>query len=133
MSVVSREIAEQEVGKWLDFKRVSERRRKDLADTIDALVDAVEDGSLTLEEGMKFKQTLKFPIKTNDTETAELTFKPRITVGEVQTKLKGVKATDTDERLNAYMSALTGQPMGVIKALDTDDQRTGLAIAVFFL
>ena len=62
----------------------------------------------------------------------KLVFKPRLTVGEIHNNLKGIKSNDTDARIYAYIAALTDQPIGVIRSLDTEDYRVASSIVVFF-
>lgn len=132
MEKVTREIAITEVESWLDYKKISEKKREVYKDNIDTLVDAVVEGFLTLQDDKSFVQTLRFdtggerPIK-------ELTYKPRLKMSTIHSHLQGVKSTDADLRVCAYMAALTGNPKAVIQALDTEDYSIGQAIAIFFL
>jgi hypothetical protein len=47
--------------------------------------------------------------------------------------MQGVKASDGDGRVCAYVAALSSQPKEVIKHLDTEDYAIATAVAVFFL
>lgn len=133
MGRVEREVALKEVEAWLDYKRVKSKKRESYQDQIDVLVDAVSDGSLVLDdESFELTYNLIFPFGEEEKIT-ELKFKPRLSVGEVNKYMRGVQATDIDKRLQAYVSALTGQPKGVIQAIDTEDSSVINAIVVFFL
>jgi len=132
---VSREVAETEINKWLDFKCIKPRRRTDLKAAIDMLVDAVEDGDLILEKNNNLIHKLMMGIQNEEGEktVGSLTYTPRVNVGLVHKKLKNVQHDDAEGRLIAYVSQLTGQPTAVIEAIDTTDFGIAQAIATFFL
>ena len=130
---VALDVAIEEVNKWLDYKRVNDKKRESYKENIETLVDAVADGYLRLnQEDHKFILELKFPTD-GESPVKSLEFKPRIKVSQVHQHLQGVKSTDADGRLLAYVAALTSQPSGIIKGLDTEDYNVALAIAIFFL
>lgn len=133
--VISREIATTEVNSWLDYKKVNDKKRETYKDNIDTLIEAVMDGSLVLDSETKIlKQTLRFPIgEDKDVAVSVLEFKPRLKVSTVHAHLQGVKSTDADGRLCAYMAALTSKPKELLKAMDTEDYNVGMGIAIFFL
>jgi len=132
---VSREVAETEIEKWLDYKCIKPRTRENLELAIDMLIDGIEDGDLILEKNNNLILKLMLPIQNSEGEkTVEnLTFTPRINVGEVHKKLKNVDNDDAEGRLIAYVSQLTGQPTAVIEKFDTVDFKLAQAIATFFL
>jgi hypothetical protein len=136
MQKISKEIATSEVNSWLDYKKISEKKRESFRENIDSLISAIEDGVISLSgETKEFTQTLHFPLKDdagNDTITA-LKYKARIKVDAVQSQLKNAKSSDAHEMIATYMSVLTGQPKAIIKSLDTEDYSLGNNIAIFFL
>lgn len=129
---VSRDVAKKEVDKWLDYKRVSDKKRETYEDNIETLTDAIAAGDLILDENHSLIQKLVFPIKSEQ-PVNELEYKARLKVSTVHTHLNGVKSTDADGRICAYVAALTSKPKDVIKGLDTEDYSIAQAIAVFFL
>lgn len=132
MSKVTKEIAVRDITEWLDYKKVSQNKREFQKDTVETLVDAIQDGWLVLKEDKQFEMKLKFPLgEGSDLDT--LTFKSRIKTSTIANHLKGVKATDVDGRLLAYVAALTSQTRALIGDLDTEDQSLAQAIAVFFV
>ncbi len=139
MNKITAEIAEQEVQNWLEFKKVSERKRENYKDNIETIVNAMVDGVLVLEpDTFTFKQTLKHKIAPDEKSQQsgsieELEYKPRITVRQVQMQLQGIKASDVQGMILGYACALTGKPKGILAALDTEDFNTVQAIAIFFL
>jgi len=125
--------ANAEIEKWLDFKKVSAKKRIAYADNIATLAEAISEGSLSLnDETFVLTQNLKFPIG-EQLSIPQFTFKPRVAVGDLNNAMNGVKATDAEGRINAYISALTNQSKEVIKKLDTEDFTIPQAIAVFFI
>jgi hypothetical protein len=132
MGKVNRELAEQTVDKWLDYKRVKPAKRESYKASIENIIDAVEEGSLILnEETHELEYTLDIPI--GESKIQVLKFRPRLTVGEINKRLKGVSPKEADARVVAYVSALTGQNSGVIEMLDTNDYDVCQAISVFFM
>lgn len=136
MSKISREQATNEINSWLDYKKVGEKKREAYADSIEALVSAVENGSLSLTPEKVLVQELSFPIGEDGKDTMAvktLEFKPRLKISTVHNHLQGVKSTDADGRVHAYVAALTSKPKDLIRAMDTEDFSTSQAIAIFFL
>lgn len=129
MSKVSQEVAEREVNEWLDFKRIKTSRRKDLEDQIEGLVNLVMEGDMVILEDKTIELALGQPLDSK----SKLTFKPRLSLREVQPRLREVKPGDADGRLMAYICALTGESMGVLGLMDTVDYTACTNIAVFFL
>lgn len=131
-SAVTIEVAQVAMDKWLNYKRVGERKRDSNADSIEVMMDGFEDGSLTLnEETHEITHTLCFPLGENEA-VKQLTYKPRVSVGVLQSYLTKTKSGDADGRVTAYVQALTGQTSNIIKGLDTEDNRIAQAIALFF-
>ena len=128
---VSPQVAMQEVERWLDLKRIKASKRESNADTIEGLAESFEDGTLTLDDKGSITMNLTFGIGENES-IKQLKFKPRISVGEIHQSLKGIKGTDADARIIAYMAALTGQMPAVIRKLDTTDHGIASGIVVFF-
>lgn len=132
MQKVLREVAEQEVQSWLDYKKVSDSRREEKAEQIKALVNAIADGQVILNEDYTLTQVLLSEVGV-EVKIKELTFKARLSGAQIQTYLQGVKPTDIDGRLYGYIAALTGQPKEVVRNLDTEDLTVAQNIAFFFL
>ena len=133
--VISKDVAIKEVDRWLDYKRIKPRKRENLSDNIEAMVDAVMDGTLVLEKNYDWTHNLTFPLENDKGEVTvdKLSYKSRIMVRDINSRMKGIKAGDGDARVIGYVSALTGEPAGVLNTLDTEDQAIFLHIATFFL
>lgn len=132
MIAVSKEIATQEINKWLDFKKVNDKKKEAQKDQIESLVDALVDGSLVLNADFVLTQTLKFPTE-GELKIISLDFKPRLKMQAIHNAMGGVKSGDVDGRVLAYIAALTSTPKAVIKDLDTEDYSISQSIAIFFL
>lgn len=134
MEKITRDVAEAEVTKWLDKKKITASTRERNEDYIETIVDYVMDGTLILEDDFKWTHNLLFPIESDSKATIEsISYKPRLTDNDTRPKMAGVKAGDADGRLTGYICALTGQARGVISALDSQDKKIAMAIAIFFL
>lgn len=132
MAKVNIEVATADIQRWLDAKRISERKRTNQNESIISLIDAVCDGDLKVNENCELVQSLIHPIG-DEKMISELTYKSRIQIGQIHEYLKNVKPGDADGRIVAYISALTGNTPAVIKKMDTEDYSIAQSIAVFFL
>lgn len=133
MTVVPETLAAQEIESWLDYKKISDRKRETNADTIASMTEAISEGVLTLDSNSYvLTHKLKFPVGT-EVETKELKIKPRVKVGDIHQQMKGVKATDVDERIIAILAALTDKPKAFLKSLDAEDYSVLQNIAIFFI
>ena len=128
-NAVSHEVAEKEVNKWLDFRRVRKKKREENESSIKDMIEAFEEGILSLDEKTNvIKQALIF-------ETAGkkvFSFKPTMTVGEGQRRLKGIKAGEHQLMLSAYVAELTGEASEIIRQMNTEDYGISRTIAGFF-
>jgi len=132
MAAVAKDVAAKEIERWLDAKKVNERKREAYADSIETLTDAVSDGVLTVDGEHNLVQLLKFPTE-GEVPVTSLKYKPRLKVATIHLHLQGVKTSDADGRILAYIAALTGTPKEIVRSLDTEDYSIGQAIAIFFL
>ena len=132
MNKVSIEVAESEIKKWLDYKKIGPTKQEQNKDNIKALAEAISEGVLSINEEFEIVHALKFPIK-EEIETVELRYKPRIAVKHVHQHMAGVKADNVDGRILAYVAVLTGKPKALLASLDSEDYSICTSIAVFFL
>lgn len=130
--LVSKEQATTEVNGWLDYKKVSVAKRESSKEQISAIVDAVCEGHLVINEDKTITQTLKFPTE-GAAPVSKIVYKPRVKVGAINQHLQGVKATDIDARMLAYVAALTDVTKGILGTLDTEDYGIAQSIAIFFM
>lgn len=127
-SKVTREEAIGMLEQWLVSKKISKNKRTTLEDVEDEIVDAIEDGYLSLNKDMEWIFNLKFPLEN----TTQLKFAHRINVGKLESKLRKTTSEDIQGRIKIYVAVLTDQPNGIIQALDTADISIAGAIASYF-
>jgi hypothetical protein len=127
---VSRELAEQEVNEWLDFKKVSPSKREEKKDDIKNIIDAVENGTLVLDkEKLTFEYSLLFPLN----ELEKLTLTPRVNAGKIQQAMIGVKSDDLYGMFNVYISVMVNKPKELLKSFDAEDYNLLRRVAGFFM
>lgn len=133
MAKVNPETATKEINAWLDFKKIMQNTRNSSEESIQLLIDAMVEGIITIDEKSNvITHNLNFPIGDGD-EVKKIEYRPRLNDRLLEPYLKGVKASDSDGRLTAYICALTQKASGIIKNMDSVDKKISLAIAVFFL
>jgi len=131
--MVAKEIAEQEFSKWFEAKKLPKKLLEKNADDKEAIISSIEEGVLSLNDDLIFTQKLNFPIKQGDSIITELSFKFRVTEGELSAAMSGIKADDLIGQIQiCYLSALTGVSRGIIRTLDPTDSYVGKKIAAFF-
>jgi hypothetical protein len=132
MEKIDPEIAQSEFKRWAEAKKIPEKALEKHEDDAEAIVDAIREGSLLLEDDLSFTQNLKFPVKEG--EINQLKYKFRISEGELAASTKGLRADELIGQMPiCYISALTGQNRGIIRSLDPVDVSLGKHIAAFFL
>jgi hypothetical protein len=132
-NLVSIDVATADVKRWMDHKRIAEKRRAELVSAQEIMVNAIMDGSLILEDDMKWKHTLIFPIE-GEVGVSEIKYKSRLTDMDIEPYRKIVKGSDFDSQMKQVKLALTNKPVGVINALDSStDKQISDAIALFFV
>lgn len=133
MAKVTPEIATKEVNAWLEAKKIMKNTRDSNEDSTQLLIDAMVEGIIAIDEKtMVITHNLNFPIGDGE-EIKKLEYRHRLNDRLLEPYLKGVKPTDSDGRLTAYICALTQNSRGIIKNMDSVDKKISLAIAVFFL
>jgi hypothetical protein len=133
--MVDRNQAISEFEKWLEFKKINERKRQEMFSFEETIIDAIEEGRMTIDDKMQIELNLHFPLKNEAEEIVlgKLSFKPRIRLQELNSKLKGIKPGDGDARIVAYMAALTSVNSGLLSKLYTEDTDVCQAICMYFL
>jgi len=131
-SVISHEIAEKEVKQWLANKGIRKRKVEESADTIEILVEAVQDGDISFGDDGRIEQLLSHPIGDN-ADIKKLVYNDRISLQQVRDKLKGLKSNDLDGRVLAYVASATNKPIPLLNKIDTSDWSLAQSIAVFFM
>lgn len=128
--VIAREVAEEDVNDFLEFKDFYETNQEQ-KQAIETIVQGLMYGRLTYNREEKtFHQTLKHPL--GDNSITSLKYRARLNDNHVQKFMKGVPHNDPDARVNAYIAALTDQAKGIISGLDYSDKKFANAITTFF-
>lgn len=131
MNKVDFDTATQEVEKWLDAKKIPQRKRDQMKAMTDNMVDAMQEGLLRMDDDCTLIQTLQFP---ESDQFSELKFKLRITSFDLEQPKKIVKGDGLDDNLTRILMALTNAPVNVIRKLDSSvDRPIADSIATFFL
>jgi len=128
-TAIPQEIAQAEVDKWIEYKKLDEDEIKEKESQIKTLVSAIKNGRLVLTKDFKLVQTLKFPLDS----LTELTYAPRLNVDAIAMKLDGIDSTNPILLVATYAAASAGVVNGIIGKLDTADNRIAQAIGSFFL
>tara|TARA_R110000803_G_scaffold69859_1_gene132442 strand:+ start:1615 stop:2049 length:435 start_codon:yes stop_codon:yes gene_type:complete len=131
--VMTIEASKEEVMKWLEFKKVRQSTINNSEEAIDNLAGAIAEGLLVLNDGFEWEQKLLSPIKTEDSTTETLVYKPRLAAWEIQESMKGVKTSDVFGIMFGIVAKLTGKFPQMIKKLDTEDYGICQNIALFFV
>ena len=131
---VTKELAQEEFEKWATAKKIKQSARDSYKSIEEKIVESISEGILILNENLEWEHTLEFPIEgAGITSTSLLTYKLRLSTGVLNVAFKGIKPDESDERLVAMIAALTGEPKGIIKALDTStDYSLASCIATYF-
>ena len=131
--VISQDQAQAEVTEWLDKKKVFAKEREAKKAEIEAMVDAIVNGVLSIDETGIIKHTLIFPVQDKDGRDVlnSVSYKLRLDTGSINQRLKGLGMNM--ELMSGYGAALTDQPIGYINKMDTQDSKILRAIAGFFM
>lgn len=133
MNKISEDQATRDFEKWLEFRRINDRKREANEANEKTLIGAIMDGNLIVNEDGTLTQKLIFPT-ADGAGIKELNYSGRLNAGQRQAATKGVDAKDIEGRLIGYIAALTDQPLGVIKKIESgDDYDIATSIAVYFL
>lgn len=133
MNKISQEVAEKDIVRWLDARNTSESKRSKMADQIKELEGYVMEGKLIVKDDGSLLQKLDCPFG-DESIVHELSFKNRITVGDIQKRMTGnnVKSGDIDGRLMIYACALTGKAFEQIAKMDSSDYSVTSTVTNFF-
>lgn len=132
---VTKQIASESVLKWLDYKQVDDEKREEQESSIKTMENAIVYGFLVMDDKFNFKYNLKFPLEDEGGGIVlkELNFKARMKTSEADDRLKNLKNPTTYEMVRCFTAGLTGENMGLLKMLDSEDTRVANAISSFFL
>lgn len=131
---VSEEVAQEEINRWLDYRRISARKREESDGLIKGLVDNVMDGVLVINEDNSITHNLLFPIESEagKASVTSINYKPRLYEFEISKATKGLKSGDFDGRMKAYAQALTGESTGILGKMESADHSISVSVISFF-
>lgn len=131
--LIGKNIAETEVNAWLDFQGITAAQKIVFAPTIVRLVEAVQDGTLTIDSATNsLTQKLKFPFG-KEAKVIKLTYKPRLTVGEIDDAKSKISEESSLRNTFAHLMAATCEPIAVLTLMDNKDFKLCDAIILFFM
>lgn len=132
---LTREMAVAELEIWFSKKKIRESQKQLQKDSVDALLEIIQDGDLVLnQETNELVYTLAMPEALGDSNTIkELKFKSRLSDVILKPFLVGNTPGNSQEMMLSYLAALTDVPKTILAKLDTADKRIGQSIVVFFL
>jgi len=137
MTKVTREVAQADVNRWLeaakiDFDEPEDGQESEILKELKPLVNSVMKGRVMVSEDGVITQVLDFPVG-EEKKITEITFKNRVTAGEIQRKMSAMKidAKDTVGRLMVFVSVLTNVNYALVAKMDTKDYSTASYIASF--
>lgn len=127
---INYDTASEDVTRWLDAKKISEKKRQALSTMSDNMIDAIMEGKLIVEDDNTLTQILDFP----DAGTEKLSYKLRISPIDLEGPKKLVKGDSWDDNLTRTIMAITNTNVNVVRKLDSStDRAIAESIATFFL
>lgn len=126
---VGLEVAQAEVNRWLDTKKIGQSERTAREFQIETLQSAVMDGVLRLNDKNQWEQTLNFPL--SDVSVTKLSYKDRMTANE-NISASGNAGGNPQLVMSCFISHLTGEASELIRKMDTVDYKIASAIGIFF-
>jgi len=129
--IVDRETAESDVNRWLNNKNIKPVKREGkYKELIKNLVDYVCEGDIIIDNECYIIQTLSVPFE-NEKPLKEFKYKSRIKIEEVRVDTS--INNDAFAFTYAYVAALTGLPVGLVKKMDSEDFKVAQTITGFFM
>lgn len=133
MSVISKEIATNEIDQWLTAIGTSEDQKEGLKNNVQILVNGVVSGALVIDsETNNVTQKLRV-VFGKEEKISQLNFKPFLTVGEIETFKKSISQDNDNRNTSAAICASTGNPYSVIEQMNAKDFNLSAALVLFFI
>lgn len=132
--VTTFDIAQQDILEWLSAKKISDSTKEKYKDSIASLCDSIVSGDLTVDASTKeLTYYLGFPVEIAGVPIDKITFKPRLSMDVIKSKTASLTPGDSEGRVLAYASALTGQNVLALQKMDTSDYSVVQNIVIFFM
>lgn len=124
---MTQEVAQAEFEKWAyETKRLRSAALEKHANDCQNFVDALCDGTLSIEEDGSVTQKLAFEVAGRN----QLKYKPRLTVAEMGSALD-YKGGDSG-KTRKMVSIMTGEIVGVLDKMDSTDWALATSITAFY-
>ena len=136
MAKISKDQAKEEVNKWLNSKGYDEDEREGYEAVIEGLEAQFVKGKLRLEDNGDIIQTLKFPIcevESGDVIHAEIAYKPRVKVKELNRRQDQLKVKDADSKTRVGIYASSNVKDAFMDRMDPMDYRVATYIGIFLV
>lgn len=124
---IPEQAAREEVEKLLDKKTVMPRRRKQLHESIESVVEAVSLGFVAIGEDGTVTQTLIKPVAG----LTKLVFKPHVPASAVQKELATLRNITNVTVNNVYLNLYTDTLQAQTDQLEPADRNTADSICFF--
>ena len=124
------------MNKWLNSKGYDEDEREGYEAVIEGLEAQFVKGKLRLEDNGDIIQTLKFPIcevESGDIIHAEIAYKPRVKVKELNRRQDQLKVKDTDSKTRVGIYASSNVKDAFMDRMDPMDYRVATYIGIFLV
>jgi hypothetical protein len=133
--VMTIEQATSEVTAWMDRKKIQQSRRENAKTAIANMIEAVQFGTITINEDGTIEHTLQFAIEDskNTPVVDKLKYKARVSTDALMKAYNNLKINIPDTQLLALIAELTDQPYGYITKLEPTDLVVAKSIGVFFM
>lgn len=130
---IDRETAEQEFNRFCevwdidkDVDTFDEEEKQDFDGLKSKIIRAISSGNFILQEDESIEYKLKNPLDSIDKITV------RIPKGRAYLRMDKTKEKESIKKLMAFLSDMTGQPIGVLSSLDGRDIKVLISIVTAF-
>jgi len=127
--VISQEQAEKEVADLLDKKGIFPKRREQLTNAIDAVVEGIVYGFVAIADDGTITQTLSAPFDS----VTEIKYASRISPETVNKAVANGKQDSAQAKMNTYIGLYTGLLSAQILKLEPSDKNIADSISLFFM
>jgi hypothetical protein len=126
--VYAQDKAEADVAALLDKKKIFPKQRERLHLAIEAVVEAMTYGFVTIDESGRITQKLVDPVG----ELTELHYAARVDPATINKAISSLRVDNQTNRNMVYLKSYTGQLEATINRLEATDRNTADSIAFFF-
>jgi len=141
-AIMAMEVAEKEIETWFDYRKTKETARDVINEDIGydysrrTIVEGFMYGMLTFDKTIGvLTQKLEYPLsnESGDFGLKELKFQPRLKRNALIEPMRGVKASNSEGKVEAWISAATGTTKSLLGKMDVSDYGLAEIIITYFL